>query len=534
MKRSDFIKLSAGLAAFSPFINACEDEKPVPGTIIGTSAATGHLLRDHKFEEPTHFETKDIVIVGAGVSGLSAARHLIQNNKNDFIVLDLENHAGGNASSGANEVSKYPWGAHYIPLPNNNLSEYLSFLADADVITGYDQAGLPIYNEYFLCQDPEERLYINGRWQEGLVPKFGLKNAELREFKRFFVLMDNFKHMKGSDGKDAFSIPVDTSSQDQDLKALDQITLKTWMEQQNLTGSYIQWYVNYCTRDDFGTTCETISAWAGIHYFASRKGRANNASYNDVLTWEQGNGFLIEQLLKDLHGKVKTGSLVVSIKNEGNHVKISYLDVQKKVLKGFLAKQCIIAVPQFVAARLLNDTERSGLVKQALHYVPWMVANITVGNLEERSGQPISWDNVIYGSKSLGYITAAHQQLAQQKDKDKRNLTYYFPLTEKTPEAARLDAYKTSHETWVNTILKDLQVIHPDIRKSVEKIDVMLWGHAMVQPKPGLIHGNLRAGLSESIAQKIHFAHTDLAGVSIFEEGFYQGINAAEKVIKHL
>ncbi|MET7259059.1 flavin monoamine oxidase family protein [Dyadobacter fermentans] len=533
MKRGKFIRLTTGMAVAAPLLHACGEPKrgtAVPGRIVGSSAAAGHLLRDHTFNPPATFEAKEVVIIGAGVSGLSAARHLVQRGVKDIIVLDLEEQPGGNAASGGNAFSKYPWGAHYVPVPNNNLTEYLSFLEEARVITGYDQAGLPVYDEFYVCHDPEERLYINGHWQEGLVPNFGLNAAELAEFKQFFVLIDHFKKLKGSDGLDAFSIPVDTSSRDESLRALDRVTMKGWMDSQQLTSEYIRWYVDYCTRDDFGTPYDMVSAWAGIHYFASRKGKGANAAHNDVLTWEQGNGFLIEALRKNLGGKIVTGALATSVKGSGDSVRISYLDVASRRLQGLEARHCIVAVPQFVAARLLGDTERKNAVTDHFHYVPWMVANLTVRDLHERGGQPASWDNVIYGSASLGYVDATHQQLQQRKDR--RNLTYYLPLTHTSPEAARKEAYGTEHAFWAEKVLSDLQRVHPDIREQTDRIDIMLWGHAMVQPRPGMVHGEARKSLSESIGGTIHFAHTDLAGVSIFEEGFYQGLKAARKILQ--
>lgn len=537
MKRGEFIRLTAGMAAAAPLLKACDGQtgsaaKAIPGKIIGASAAAGHLLRDHTFNPPSAFESKEVVVIGAGVSGLSAARYLVQQGVKDIVVLDLEAQPGGNAASGGNAFSKYPWGAHYVPVPNNNLTEYLAFLEEAKVITGYDPAGLPVYDEFYLCHDPEERLYINGHWQEGLVPNFGLNAAELAEFKAFFKLIDQLKTLKGADGLDAFSIPVDTSSRDESLRALDRITMKEWLDSQSLTSEYIRWYVDYCTRDDFGTPIDQVSAWAGIHYFASRKGKAANAGYNDVLTWESGNGFLIDALRKNLDGKISTGALATSVTASANGVQISYLDVASRQLKGLEAKHCIMAVPQFVAARLLGDTERGKSVTKYLHYVPWMVANLTVKELHERAGQPASWDNVIYGSPSLGYVDATHQQVQQRKDR--RNLTYYLPLTHTSPESARREAYRAEHAFWAEKVLSDLQRVHPDIRTQTENIDIMLWGHAMVQPRPGMVHGDTRKALSKSVGDNIHFAHTDLAGVSIFEEGFYQGLNAAKKILQPL
>ena len=43
--------------------------------------------------------------------------------------------------------------------------------------------------------------------------------------------------------------------------------------------------VEYSCRDDYGVSHSKVSAWAGLHYFASRAGKAYNAdSPNHVLT----------------------------------------------------------------------------------------------------------------------------------------------------------------------------------------------------------------------------------------------------------
>ncbi|WP_315817554.1 FAD-dependent oxidoreductase [Paraflavitalea speifideaquila] len=88
----------------------------MPGRIVGAAAKTGHLLRDGKIPgEPQSIGQAKVVIVGAGISGLSAARSLHRQDMKDFLVLDLEDHAGGNASSGANNVSHYPGGSLCAP-----------------------------------------------------------------------------------------------------------------------------------------------------------------------------------------------------------------------------------------------------------------------------------------------------------------------------------------------------------------------------------------------------------------------------------
>ena len=112
----------------------------------------------------------------------------------------------------------------------------------------------------------------------------------------------------------------------------------------------------------------------------------------------------------------------------------------------------------------------------------------------------------------------------------KRNLTYYLPLTGNSVAEERKATQAKTFEQWVDKIIGDLKRIHPNIEQVVEELNIQVWGHAMAQPLPGIVHGSLRRELGASIDNNIHFAHTDLAGVSLFEEGFYQGLQAAKKV----
>lgn len=530
MNRRSFIQLTAGLSAIAKLGLACKPGRMVRGQIVGASSAAAHLIRDKKTPEPTSSSKKEIVIIGGGISGLSAARHLRTNNINDFILLELENETGGNASNGSNELSKYPWGAHYIPTPNNDLPEYLQFLEECEVIVGRTAEGLPVYNDLYLCFDPQERLYINGRWQDGLVPHYGVPSDEVKQIESFMKKMDEYRHKSDAKGLHAFAIPVDSSSKEEEFVSLDKITMKEWLNRQGFTSNYLHQYVNYCCRDDFGTPHHLVSAWAGIHYFAGRKGKGSNAAHGDVLTWPEGNGFLAGHLRENIKSQIRTNAMAVKVRQTDDGVDIDMMDLKTHTVERIQAKHCIMAIPHFVGARLLNDEQRLQSVNSSLAYVPWMVANLKIDALEERSGAPFSWDNVLHDSPSLGYVEATHELLQQQIAK--KNITYYLPLTDSSPSQERKMAQEKTIEVWMEEIFRDLEKIHPNIREATEEVNVMIWGHAMAQPLPGIIHGDIRKTLSASINNKIHFAHTDLAGISIFEEAFYQGIGAAKKIIQ--
>ena len=138
------------------------------------------------------------------------------------------------------------------------------------VIQGYGKNGEALYEEKYLCFSPQERLYRHGRWQEGLLPLLAVSKKDLDQYDRFRVLMAGYRARRGRDGRKAFSIPMELSSRDRDLMELDQISLRDFLVGKGFDSVPLHWYVNDACRDDYGTEYSEVSAWAGIHYFASR------------------------------------------------------------------------------------------------------------------------------------------------------------------------------------------------------------------------------------------------------------------------
>jgi hypothetical protein len=58
-------------------------------------------------------------------------------------------------------------------------------------------------------------------------------------------------------------------------------------------------------------------------------------------------------------------------------------------------------------------------------------------------------------------------------------------------------------------------------------------GHAMIRPTPGFLSSPARAALVASPGP-VFYAHSDLSGLSLFEEAQHLGIAAAEKVLARL
>lgn len=524
--RRSFFKGVAAAILLAPLVQACR-EKAVTLLIrlSGTNHLLGHRLRSPDFPKPVSQIHIPYLIVGGGISGLSAARQLSKKGISDFLLLELECQVGGNSSNGENAYSKYPLGAHYLPLPNRDDTELLQFLEEAKIITGY-QDGFPVFDEEQLAFTPQERLFYKNNWQEGLVPKYGNTAWEDAEFKRFFSKMAFFQHGKDVHGKYWFDIPLRRSSDDPGIRRFDQITMQHWLEQHGFTAKTLLDYVDYCCRDDFGLGIGFISAWAGIHYFAGRKHDSTRDSKDTVLTWPEGNARLASHLKKYSESKTLKNHLAYEVRTAGAKAIVKVFDDVQKQSVEITADKVILATPQFVNQYLLEN--RKALSRE-FQYAPWLLANLTVSDLPDNYSYPLSWDNVIHGATGLGYIYDQHQSLAQLQKK--KVITYYACFSSGDISRSRRNLYRKTSDYWKKFVFDDLKLAHPDIEKYTESMALHRLGHGMISAVPGFLFGQARQMAAQPIDNCIYFAHSDLSGISIFEEAFHQGISAVNQIL---
>jgi glycine/D-amino acid oxidase-like deaminating enzyme len=531
MKRREF--LAAGAAACAAVACGRKAAPLPPGTLSGTSFNVGHLLRTGVSGAPAEVRKRAVVIVGGGIAGLSAAWRLRRAGFDDYEMLELEHAAGGNARWGENPVSRYPLGAHYVPLPTRESRAVRLLLAELGVLRGDPQASVPDYDERALCFAPQERLWRNGVWRDGLEPLAGASQGERSEWQRFHARMEGFKAERGSDGRRAFAIPMALSSRDARYLALDRTSMRDWLIAEGFAAEPVHWLVNYGCRDDYGCDYREVSAWAGIHYFACRDARARNVDADTVLTWPEGNGWIVRQLLERLAPPLTTGALVYRVTENGREAALAVHLAREGRSVEIRAQHVIWAAQLRFAARALAGAD-AGLAAALgeFDHAPWVVANLTLEEPPwERYGAPLAWDNVLYDSASLGYVVATHQDLASRRGPTV--LTYYEPLSGEPPAAGRERLLKATREQWVERVLAELGRPHPELARITRRADVFANGHAMVRPRTGFMWGAARERVLRHTG-RVHFAHSDLSGFSLFEEAQYRGVAAAERVLAQL
>ncbi|RLJ67907.1 NAD(P)/FAD-dependent oxidoreductase [Sulfurisoma sediminicola] len=531
MKRRDFLASCAALA-----VAGCGEVKGAPlppGELAGGNLERGHRLREKNFARPTEVRRVPVLIVGAGIGGLSAAWRLERAGFRDFAILELESSVGGNSRYGENAVSAYPLGAHYLPLPTRESRAVRELLADLGALQGDPHAARPSYDERLLCHAPQERLHISGLWQDGLWPRLGVAAAERDQYVRFQERMAEFREARDGQGRRAFALPAALSSNEPRWRELDRITMRQWLRDNGFDSPHLHWYVNYACRDDFGVGIGEASAWAGIHYFACRNGEAANAAADSVLTAPEGNGWIVKRLAQRYADRTITGALAFHIGQNRRAASADFLLEHENRVVRYEAEQLVWAAPLFVLPHVAPELPASLVAAaRAGDHAPWLVANLTLAEMPSSgAGAPLAWDNVLYDSPALGYVVATHQRIAAAPGPTV--LTYYHAFSAEPPKQARERLLNTPRETWARQILADLGRAHPEIGQVTQRLDVFRHGHAMIRPVPGTIWSAARQPLARGW-ERVHFAHADVSGMSLFEEANYRGVRAAEQVLRRL
>lgn len=525
--RRGFLKGAAAGIAFSTV--GCSEQsvdgiaRSVDGSLTGADRKRGHKVKENE----GHAEIKSrrkikTLIVGGGVAGLSCAYELNNKGYKDFILLELEEKVGGNARSGKNEYSKYPLGAHYITPAGSENKELLRFHQDIGLIDEISSEGDPSYNYKHSIFHPVERIFTGKQWLvgEGDLYEVMTKEEQLQQHK-FSRLVEKMTNAKGVDERYAFIIPSDMSSRDENYTKLDRISFAEYLANEGLNALPLMWYLDYCCRDDFGLGIEKISAWAGLHYFCSRKASKNAGGGPLLFTWSEGNNWLVNKLREPVSDKCYTGMTAQKVVKVDGSYEVYCHDHNENTSIIIECESIVMATPKMVNQHVLRGIKE---YKEIPEYAPWVVATLTVENFD----QDMAWDNFNYLGQGLGYINDQHK--TRNYEHKKQVITYYWPISHIDSKIARRWMLTRSRSDWNYDILKDLESMHPGIAKKVERIDVHLWGHGMASPTTGSLWSGNREDDNKSIG-KIHFAHSDMSGMSIFEEAFYWGNLAAKKVI---
>ena len=486
LDRRDFIRFIVGgsVAAGCPLdraLIAAPPEKPME--VDGDHYEICHEVRDgHHFDRPPVSARHDIVIVGGGVSGLTAA-YLVQHR--DFLLLEKETHWGGNAYLEDYQGMVFATGSAFTEL------------SETPVMNLAKELGL----EMLPVDNPDPSIirgeFVPDTWGTGLdhLPYPAEVRASFTKFR-----------------DDLLKIPVQSR-----YRELDNEPFSKYFE--GYAPEVKAWWDGFGP-SNWGARTEETAALLGI---GTLQGMAPGTPDRRI-TWPGGLGAITQRLtrvLKPRHAdRMIAGATIVAVEQQKDQARVTYLRLNE--LKTVAAKAVIMATPKFITWRLVEGLplEQREAMKR-IRYIPYPVVNLIFDQPVYNKG----YDTWCPGNSFTDFIVADWTIRNQPGYRRKYNiLTCYTPLEAK--DRAQLLTEEGTRGIAGN-VLKDFQRLFSGSNVDPLEVHIYRRGHPLFMSTPGNFTQVLP--LARRPMERIFFANTDSEGP---ESTTSQAVVAAQRAVR--
>jgi protoporphyrinogen/coproporphyrinogen III oxidase len=456
-----------------------------PANVDGEDNKICHQVRDGKvFSRPPASAKHDGVIVGGGVSGLTAAYRL-QNR--DVLLLEKEPHWGGNAYAMEYEGSPYATGSAFL-------------WTDSDAFSFAKEIGL----DPLPVNSPDASI-INGEfvpdtWGDGLnkLPYPPFTRDSFKKFKKEMMAIDVEKR-----GMELYNIPFSTF-------------MKLY------AGEIKQWWDTFGP-SNWGATSDDTAAALGILALqdAVQQSRTDNR-----YTWPGGLGALTKKLSEILLPKygerMQTGATIVAVVPGKEDVQVTFMSGSE--LKTVSAKTVIMATPKFITRRLVEGIpDKQSEAMQQVRYAPYCVVNLIFDKPVFNKG----YDTWCPGNTFTDFIVADWVIRKKSGYKQKHNiLSCYTPMKEEN-RGSLLN--ETGARKIAANVLRDFQKLGSGFNVDPIEVHIYRRGHPIYMSTPGL-YTQVQPLLRQPM-DRVFFANTDSQGP---ESTSSEAIVAAKRTAKQV
>ncbi len=500
MKRRDFIKKSS-LITLPLLLKSCDwqtDTSDYPIT-VHSDATVGHLLLN-KLSLPTGQPRKiETLVVGGGVAGMAAACELKEQGYDDFKVYELSTQFGGSSSSIKHNGLPISQGAHYdLAYPKNYGTEVLRLLERLEIIKYQPWKQSWGFNEeqHLIMHRRKNQCFDHGVIRRDVLAEGPIKNDFLKLILPFSGQM-----------------VMPTRSISKQLHQLNDISFLKFLEQNlSLTPDFTRG-IDYHMKDDYGAEASSVSALAGIHYFACRP------YYNQVVELfspPQGNYYFIEKM-KSFVGEehLVTQQLISKIvKKPNSGFAVEVIDIVRNEVIQVNTNQIIYAGQKHALKYVFPD---DGELFATTGYAPWIVVNVICTGALPTPGYCQN-EMLTEDETFLGFIDSDTQNPGNRK----RVFTAYYCL----PPESRNDLINVeSNKVQIAqaTIDKISMYFDQDLKNNIEAVHMKAMGHAMPIPSPGYLFDDKNHRRS---AENLVYAGVDNSRLPLLFEAMDSGIEA--------
>jgi protoporphyrinogen oxidase len=489
--RRDFIKfvvagaVSAGCPVDLALIaqDTASNNSHSGATVDGEHNTICHEVRDGKiFAHPPASAKHDIVIVGGGVSGLTAAYTL---QHRDALILEKEPHWGGNAYVMEYDGSIYATGAAFLEAK----SDAFHFAKEI----GLDP--LPVN-----CPDGSiiNGMFVEDTWGDGLgkLPYPPFVKESFKKFRKEMMDIDLEKR-----GQELFTVPFSSFM--------------------NVYAPEVKLWWDTFGPSNWGAISDDTAATMGIGALQDAVVQSRN---DERYTFPGGLGAItkkLSEILQPVYGdRMQTNATIVAVVPGKEDVQVTYMLGDE--LKTVSAKAVIMATPKFITRRIVQGIpEKQSAAMKAMRYSPYCVVNLIFDKPVFNKG----YDNWCPGNTFTDFIVADWVIRKKSGYKQKHNiLSCYTPLRE--TDRAQLLTEDGAKELAAN-VLHDFQKLTPDTNVDPVEVHIYRRGHPMYMSTPGT-YTHLQPLVRQPM-DRVFFANTDSEGP---ESTTNEAIKAARRAVR--
>jgi monoamine oxidase len=477
---------------------------PFSGRWMGDEPALGHRLRGElpPLDSGRRVPRVDVVVVGAGISGLVAARALARRG-HSVRVLEQARVPGGNSKSERWADVEYSIGAACFTLP--------------DPGTDLDRLYRDLRITARATRVPKGETLMARRlatdfWSGATDPAHAAATRRIRDTWRA-MLEERYPE-----------IPWTGETRGWSREQFERADREPFAHALQALGAppHVRAFCEYYCWSSFGGSAAEISTYAALNFLT--------AEFGQILALPGGNAAIARALIADLERlgvQIATGRLAARVRRDRDGVEVAALHGGGGEHQP--ARACVLAVPRFIARHVVEEfpAERAAIV-EGMKWRAYVVANVLLGR-RPRADWYDAYRIEPLDPRDCGFTDLILADFAVSKRAERSVITAYralpydggrAELLEDDDFARHRDAVRRDLAPWLDA----LGLAEEDI----VDINLARWGHPLVLAQPGQLAAGGLERLSAPLG-RVAFAHQDRYGVPAIENAIAAGLAAARE-----